>query len=278
MSVEGIALENVCAAPQTDINSSTLSRPRHAVFHSFLSDDSKHDDATNTTHRKRLISLLKNKQVLTISLSTIWENSDGCAEQYIFASALYLMSVMSQTYCIIIDKGIRAPGSGKEVVDGPNAVDKLYIYQFMSKVQLPGSVRFDSQIKIHTGTENKDVSLVKEFKDHLEGEHLQNGSIDQGRSRKRSMKRKWTERNYHVQDNASVELKDVKIYCNTNQSQHYPSVVHIPNFMVQRGLASIIICYLIQNSVKIYNFPYTMCVCFLYINAGQSMDIRYTIR
>ena len=31
------------------------------------------------------------------------------------------------------------------------------------------------------------------------------------------MERKWTERKYHVQDNADVELKDVKMYCNTNQ-------------------------------------------------------------
>ena len=54
---------------------------------------------------------------------------------------------------IIIDRGIRSPGHGKEVVDGLNAVDKSYIYQLVSKVQLPGSVRFDSQIKIHTGTE-----------------------------------------------------------------------------------------------------------------------------
>ena len=38
----------------------------------------------------------------------------------------------------------------------------------MSNVQLPGSIRFDSQIKIHTGTEKKDVSLSREFKDHLE--------------------------------------------------------------------------------------------------------------
>ena len=70
------------------------------------------------------------------------------------------MSVMSQTYPIIIDWGISAHGHGKEVVDGLNAVDKRYIYQFMSKVQLPGSIIFDSQIKIHTGTENKDVSLA----------------------------------------------------------------------------------------------------------------------
>ena len=42
-----------------------------------------------------------------------------------------------------------------------NDVDKRYIYQLMSKVQLPGSIIFDSQIKIHTGTENKDVSLAR---------------------------------------------------------------------------------------------------------------------
>ena len=71
------------------------------------------------------------------------------------------MSVISQTYSLIIDLGISAPGHRKEVVDGLIAVDKLYIYQLMSKVQLPGSIRFDSQIKIHTGTEKKDVSLPR---------------------------------------------------------------------------------------------------------------------
>ena len=34
---------------------------------------------------------------------------------------------------------------------------------------------------------------------------------------KRFMERKWIERKYHVQDNAAVELKYVRIYCNTNQ-------------------------------------------------------------
>ena len=62
VSIEGIALEHCSAAPQADIMSSTLSRQRHAVFHSFLSDDSKHDSATTTAHRKRLIPFLKNKK------------------------------------------------------------------------------------------------------------------------------------------------------------------------------------------------------------------------
>ena len=68
----------------------------------------------------------------------------------------------------MIDCGISAPGHGKEVVDGRNDVDKRYIYQFMSKVQLPGSVIFDSHIKMHTGTDNKDVSLAQESKNLLE--------------------------------------------------------------------------------------------------------------
>ena len=222
MSIEGIALEHFSAVPQADIMSSTLSRQRHAAFQFFLSDDSKQDAATTTAHSKRLISLIKNKKVLTKSLSTIWETTYSCAEKYICTYALYLMSAMSQTYSIIIDRGISAPGHGKEVVDGLNAVDKIYIYQLMSKVQFPGSVIFDSQIKIHTGTENKDVSLAKEFKNNLEEEHRQNGTIDQGKPRKRFMERKWTEIKYHVKDNAAVELKDVKIYCSINKFAALP--------------------------------------------------------
>ena len=121
-------MEHFSAAPQADINSTSPSRPRHAVFHYFLSEDIKQDAATTTAHNKLLISFLKNKQVLTTSLSKIWENTDGCAEQYRYASALYLMSVMSQTYSIITYRGISAPGHGKEVVDGLNAVDKSYTY------------------------------------------------------------------------------------------------------------------------------------------------------
>ena len=54
-----------------------------------------------------------------------------------------------------------APGHGKEVVYGLNAVDKRYIYQLISTAQLPGLYRFDSLIQIHTGTQKYDVSLAK---------------------------------------------------------------------------------------------------------------------
>ena len=68
---------------------------------------------------------------------------------------------MSQSYSIIIDRRISPPGNEKQVVDGISVVDKRYIYQLMSNVQLPGSNIFDSQIQRHTGTQKYDVSLAK---------------------------------------------------------------------------------------------------------------------
>ena len=100
-------------------------------------------------------------------MSKIWENTEGCAKQYICASSLYLMSGMSQCYSIIINWGIIAPVHGKEVVDVHNAVDNGYIYQLISTVQLPVSNIFDSQIQIHSRNQKDDVSLSKEFQHYL---------------------------------------------------------------------------------------------------------------
>ena len=82
MSIEGIVLEHSSALPQTAISSSTKPCPHHALFHSFFSDYIKQDASTNTEHSKYLIKLLKDQKVLTSTLSTIWENTDSCAEKY----------------------------------------------------------------------------------------------------------------------------------------------------------------------------------------------------
>ena len=66
------------------------------MFHSFLSNDINQDSDTTTAHSKHLIEMLKEQKILVSSLSKIWENTDVCAEQHRCASALYLMSVMSQ--------------------------------------------------------------------------------------------------------------------------------------------------------------------------------------
>ena len=105
-------------------------------------------------------------------LSTTWENADGCADKYRRATALYLISVLSQRHSIIFDRGLSAHGNGKEVFDGLNVIKKRYMYQLMSTVQLPGSKIFEKQILIHSCTPKNDVSLAKEFQKHPSDEDL----------------------------------------------------------------------------------------------------------
>ena len=53
-------------------------------------------------------------------------------------------------------------------------------------------------------------------------EHWKHGVIYQGKYIKRASKRKWKDREYHVQDNSDVAHKYLKIYCDTNQFPELP--------------------------------------------------------
>ena len=92
-----------------------------------MSDDSRQDAATDAAQSKYLLQLLKQKNILHTTRSTIWDNTDGCYDKYIRAPALYLLSVLSHAHEIIIDSGAGAPGHGKYVVDGLNATDRRYL-------------------------------------------------------------------------------------------------------------------------------------------------------
>ena len=59
-------------------------------------------------------------------------------------------------------------------------------------------------MQIHTCNQNNDVSLDKEFQQHLTNKYRKDGVIDQGKYKKRFIERKWTDIQYHVQDNADV--------------------------------------------------------------------------
>ena len=92
----------------------------------------------------------------------------------------------------------------------------------MSNVQIPGSNIFDSQMQMHTSNQKDYGSLAKEFQHHLKKEHRKTFVFDQGKNIKRFMERKWTDGQYHVQDNADVAHQDVRIYFNTNQFPSLP--------------------------------------------------------
>ena len=145
------------------------------------------------------------------------------------------MSVLSQCYSIIIDRGISAPGHGNYVANGLNAIDKCYVYQLMYNVQLKVSKTLYSQILMHYFTQKNDVSLDKKFQKHLYKDHHKHEVIDQVKDIKRASKRKWTDREFHVQDSADVAHKDVKMYCDTNQFPALPFCVSHPKPHGSRG-------------------------------------------
>ena len=70
-------------------------------------------------------------------------------------------------------------------------------------------------------TNKNDISMDKQFQKHLSKQYFKLGVSDQGKYRKRASKRKCTDREYHVQDNAddshknniSVWLKNSKNIC-----------------------------------------------------------------
>ena len=57
----------------------------------------------------------------------MWNQTDGCAKQYRCSIAYYLMSYLSKSYQIVLDRAVDTPGHGKYVVDGFNAFQKLYL-------------------------------------------------------------------------------------------------------------------------------------------------------
>ena len=72
--------------------------------------------------------MMKNRQLLFDGISTIWENKDGCSEQYICDAELYLISMLSHSYNIIFDCGVTTPGHDRDVVVGFKYTDKRFLY------------------------------------------------------------------------------------------------------------------------------------------------------
>ena len=54
----------------------------------------------------------------------MWDQTDRCAKQYMCSIAYYLISYLSTSYQIVLDRAVYRPGHGKDVVDGFNAVQK----------------------------------------------------------------------------------------------------------------------------------------------------------
>ena len=75
-----------------------------------------------------MLQLLQQWNVLHTNSITILYNTDRCAEQYICATVLYLLPMLSHEHDIIVDRVVGSPGHVKDVVDVINATEN-FIYQ-----------------------------------------------------------------------------------------------------------------------------------------------------
>ena len=98
------------------------------------------------------------------------------------------MSILLQSYNIIIYSGISAPGHVREVVDGINATHKKFIFHLMATVQFPCIKLFDAQMVVHTATQNTDMSLALEFQKHFSNESRKHGILDHVKHKKVNLK------------------------------------------------------------------------------------------
>ena len=89
--------------------------------------------------------------ILVSVMSTVLEDTDGCSKQYRCSLAIYLMTVLSYLYGIIIDREINTPGHGKNVVDEINTTEKHFLKE---KMELIGKVASNdtSNIGLHPST------------------------------------------------------------------------------------------------------------------------------
>ena len=67
-------------------------------------------------------------------MSTVWEDTDDIANQYICALDIYSMIVSSYSYGIIMDSAINTHVNGNNVAYGLNLTDKRYLKEQMELI------------------------------------------------------------------------------------------------------------------------------------------------
>jgi hypothetical protein len=174
-------------------------------FHSHFSDGSMQNAATTYCHMEVLILYLKNQSALKEG-GYMFDNTDGCAKQYRCATALHLLSMLSVKHNITIDRAVAAPGHGKDLIDGLNAVDKMYLKELMMRTSVAGEANEDRKIKSHSVEEGSAVSIAEEAARLCQIDARAEGAKSNRKHQKREQASTVKQRHYHVR------LPDAKLH------------------------------------------------------------------
>ena len=75
----------------------------------------------------------------------MWDQTDGCAKQYMCSIAYYMMSYLSKSYQMFLDRAVDTPGHGKDVVDVFNAAHKRYLAPCLIMRSTPEKYKIESK-------------------------------------------------------------------------------------------------------------------------------------
>lgn len=188
-------------------------------FHSHLSDSSIQNAGTTHQHMIVLFDILKKESFISEG-SPLYCNTDGASKQYRCANALCYLSLLSTKYNINIDRAIGAPGHGKDLVDGLNAVDKHYLKKIMRITKKPDETNLDiKKINVHTVFNKDKVSIAKESARLLRLDRTY-GSFGASKHKKREVNRTVRERFYHVRDEDMNNFEYVNM-----SSKGFPKII-----------------------------------------------------
>ena len=168
-------------------------------FHSHFSNHSRQDAATTAAHLTVLLDLLRSKGKYFVGC-TLYDETDGCAKQYRCSNAIYLLSVLASKYGITIDRGIGAPGHGKDDVDGLNATDKRYLQGKFCMIGTPEANDNEKRMAANSMVEGASQSLAAECARLCSLPSRINGVKGHAKARKREDTATMKKRNYHVQN------------------------------------------------------------------------------
>ena len=95
----------------------------------------------------------------------MWDQTDGCANQYRCSIAHYMMYFLSESYQNFLDRAVDTPGHVKDVVDGFNSVQKQYLATCFRIHSTPEVDNIDSKrMRVSAMTEKGEVSFSEECK------------------------------------------------------------------------------------------------------------------
>ena len=171
-------------------------------FHSHMADYSRQDAATTFEHMCAMLDSHISRYGQLPNNPVLLDHTDGCAKQYRCGNALFLLNILSLKYNLLIDRAIGAPGHGKSIIDGLNAVDKHYLKKVMC---MSGSTRPDdleTRMTMYAMTKDSSLSFAEECARLCSLEQRKHG-VDSTTLPTRN-KSKLNERFYHVQKPENV--------------------------------------------------------------------------